>query len=136
MIISRKVQDFIFTMCMILVMTVKPFSIMYNNIESHRNSSVIICGDWNVLQNYALDTINYIHKNNPKPLQTIRQMMEELYLFDMYRELHKDTRRNFWRGPNNKRARLDYFLSSDFLAIINQNRRCLLVRSLSCSHYC
>ena len=30
------------------------------------NSSVIIAGDWNVVQDYRVDTVNYIGENNPK----------------------------------------------------------------------
>jgi hypothetical protein len=30
------------------------------------NSSVIIAGDWNVVQDYRVDTLNYTGENNPK----------------------------------------------------------------------
>jgi hypothetical protein len=36
------------------------------NINQFDNSSVIIAGDWNVVQDYRVDTVNYIGENNPK----------------------------------------------------------------------
>ena len=30
------------------------------------NPAVIIAGDWNVVQDYRVDTVNYIGENNPK----------------------------------------------------------------------
>ena len=47
-------------------------------IESLGNSSVIISGDWNVPQQYEIDTVNYVHRNNEKSQKQIHRMMEEL----------------------------------------------------------
>jgi exonuclease III len=42
------------------------FTNLQLKIESLRNSSIIIGGDWNVPLNYSMDTLNYMHKNNEK----------------------------------------------------------------------
>ena len=88
-------------------------------VESLRNLSVIISGDWNVPQDYMKDTINYVHRNNKKSQKQIHQMMEVLDLVDTYSELHPESKRYSGRGSHEKQSRLDYFLtSSDFQAFI------------------
>jgi hypothetical protein len=42
------------------------FTNLQLKIESLRNSSIIIGGDWNVPLNYSMDTLNYMHKHNEK----------------------------------------------------------------------
>ncbi len=121
-IISIKIQDFKFTLAVVYGPNNDNPNFIDNlqqKIESLGNSSVIVGGDWNIAQNYAMDTINYVNQNNPKSQEKIHHMMEELDLVDTYRELHPDIKRFTWRGPNRKQARLDYLLSSsDFQAII------------------
>jgi hypothetical protein len=36
------------------------------NIILCENTSIISVGDWNVVQNYEKDTLNYVNQNNPK----------------------------------------------------------------------
>ncbi len=51
----------------------------FNNIEtiieSMGNKSILLGGDWNVVQNFNLDTLNYKHNNNQNAQgkQAIRQ---------------------------------------------------------------
>ena len=45
------------------------FSLLQAQIETIANSSKIIVGDWNVVQDYDKDTKNYKGKNNPKSKQ-------------------------------------------------------------------
>ena len=47
------------------------------------NSSVIIAGDWNVVQDYRVDTLNYIGENNPKSKLEINQMINNMDLVDV-----------------------------------------------------
>ena len=42
------------------------FTSLQEEIKSFKNSTVVICGDYNVVLNYDLDTYKYINKNNPK----------------------------------------------------------------------
>lgn len=133
LIISIKVHDLKFTLAVVYGPNSDNPTFIDNlqqKIESFGNSSVIVGGDWNVPQNYAMDTINYVNKNNPKSQEKIHHMMEELDLVDTFRELHQDIKRFSWRGPNKKHARLDYFLSSsDFQAIITESEIGVAYRS-------
>jgi hypothetical protein len=48
---------------------------------------VIVVGDWNVIQNYDKDTINYQSENNRRSRAQIKghQMMNNLDLIDIWR---------------------------------------------------
>ena len=84
-------------------------------ISDFQNSSIIMVGDWNVVQDFNLDTVNYKSKNNPKSQEQILNMKESLDLIDVWRAFNPDVKRFTWRGPNYKQSRLDYFLiSADF----------------------
>ena len=124
-ILSIKVQDYQFT----LVALYGPnsdnrqfFKNLQTSIESLGNTSVIMCGEWNVPLDYDMDTLNYKNKNNEKAHDQIHDMMQELDLLDTFRELHPDIKRYSWRGPGKKQARLDYFLvSSDLQHFITES---------------
>ena len=80
------------------------------NINQFDNSSVIIAGDWNVVQDYRVDAVNYIGENNPKSKLEIHQIINSMNLVDVWRDKNPGVRRCTWRGPNKKQSRLDYFL--------------------------
>ena len=61
-----------------------------NDIENFGNTSIIVGGDWNLPQNYGMDTLNYLHNNNTKAQKRVCEMMIELDLIDVYRELYPD----------------------------------------------
>lgn len=42
------------------------YSNVGNIIEEFGNEFVILCGDWNVVQDFMLDCHNYVKENNPK----------------------------------------------------------------------
>lgn len=69
-------------------------------------------GDWNVVQDYNLDTINYRRENNPNSKLKLHSMMNDLDLIDIWREQHLNDRKFSWRGPSKKQSRLDYFLTT------------------------
>jgi hypothetical protein len=72
-------------------------------------------GDWNVVQDYEIDTANYRSQNNTKAQPQIIDMKNSLDLIDIWRAINPDTKRYTWRGPDLKQSRLDNFLiSSDF----------------------
>jgi hypothetical protein len=73
---------------------------------------VIIAGDWNVVQDYRVDTLNYTGENNPKSKLKINQMINNMDLVDVWREKNPGVRRYTWRGPDKKQSGLDYFLVS------------------------
>ena len=91
----------------------------YKKLQEHitflNNSSIIMVGDWNVVQDYDLDTCNYKSKNNLNTHEKIYDMKESLDLVDIWRALNPDKTRYTWGGPGLKQSRLDYFLiSTDF----------------------
>ena len=73
---------------------------------------MIIAGDWNVVQDYRVDTVNYIGENNPKSKLKIHQMINNMDLVDVWIEKHPGIRRYTWRGSDKKQSGLDYFLVS------------------------
>ena len=87
---------------------------MYDVLEEIGNENIIICGDFNLVQNQNLDTYNYVNINNPRAKNKVSDLKEELNLVDPYRELYHDLKRYTWRKTNpNKQARLDFFLISE-----------------------
>ena len=54
------------------------------------NSSIIMCGDFNVVQDYDMDTAGYERQNNPKAQQAVFDMMESLEISDIFRICYPD----------------------------------------------
>ena len=81
-----------------------------------------MCGDWNVVQNYALDTMNYYRQNNPKSQQAIFGLIDGFELFDIFRMQNPKNQRFTWHSLRKgvlKQARLEYFLvSSDITDLV------------------
>ena len=95
----------------------------FGNLKKHLESlpgSVIMGGDWNVVQDYSLDTYNYKKDNNKKSRNCILELKEYLDLHDPWRILNPDRRQYTWRLKNlSKQSRLDYFLvSEDIIAMV------------------
>jgi hypothetical protein len=40
------------------------FNAIMKNIASYSNTSYLLCGDWNVVQDTSIDTYNIIHNRN------------------------------------------------------------------------
>ena len=74
---------------------------------------VMYDGDWNVSINPELDNISYLHVNNPKGREVIKNRMMTDGLVDVWmlsNPLQKDY--TWFQGGSEKRARLEYFLTS------------------------
>ena len=85
-------------------------------IEDFKNESIIITGDYNLVQNQTLDTYNYQNVNNPKAKDKVHDLIEYYNLNDPFREMYPDSKRYTWRKANPlKQARLDFFLVSQCL---------------------
>ena len=83
-------------------------------IEDYDNEHVIICGDFNLVQNQELDTYNYINVNYPNAKESVVNLKEELNLIDPFREIYENSRQYTWQKRNSvKQARLDFFLTSE-----------------------
>ena len=69
-----------------------------------QNSSVILVGDWNVVQDYNLDTINYRRKHNPNSKLKLHSLMNDLDLIGIWREQHQNDRTFSWREPSKSKV--------------------------------
>lgn len=80
--------------------------------------SIILCGDWNTVQNQNLDTKHYMRDNNVRARDRVNRLKEEYELVDPWRVNNPNKRQFTWfqRNPT-KMARLDYFfISADIMA--------------------
>lgn len=80
------------------------------------DTPVILAGDFNLVLNPEYDTFNYANINNPKARDSVLDMLIDLSLLDVWRELNIEKRQFTWRRKNPiKQARLDFFLISESL---------------------
>ena len=90
-----------------------------NSIITQGNNDIIIVGDWNLLLNPNIDGINYKHINNPNARQKVLKLMNDLNLYDVWRDENKDTRTYSWKRKIQsglvQMGRLDFFLVSESL---------------------
>jgi len=106
------------------------FETLQSKINIFPNSSVILVGDWNVVQDYNLDTVNYRREHNLNSNLKLHSMMNDLDLIDIWREQHQNDRKLSWRGPSKKQSRLDYFLTTtDIESFVVSSVICISYRS-------
>ena len=71
---------------------------------------------------YTLDYCNYKHHNNIKAQEQVDNLMKNLDLLDIWRELYPEMRRYTWRRNTPlQQSRLDFFLISDLLSTFVTN---------------
>ena len=110
------------------------FSNIQRIITEFYNSSVIICGDFNLVLNPELDYYQYKSIGNPRARNKLLRTIEDENLNDIYRHLHSDTKRYTWRKKSPlKQSRLDFFLLSEFL--IHKIKKTNIVVSYIFDHY-
>ena len=98
------------------------FEYVSNIVTEFDNLYTIICGDFNVSLNYEMDTFNYVQINNPRARDKLLQIMSDLDLKDYFRILNPELKLYTWHKRNPvKRARLDYFLTSENLTNLIEN---------------
>ncbi len=96
---------------------------LHEIIEDFQNLSIIVCGDWNLVQDQEKDTSGYLHENNREAKQRVLKLKDDWDLLDPWRENHPTEPRFTWRagGLPPKQARLDFFLiSSDIYSQLSQ----------------
>ncbi|CAG2199310.1 E3.1.11.2 [Mytilus edulis] len=64
------------------------FENIKHKISRYSNSSIVVAGDWNVVQDYDMDTLHYRSENNPQSKAKIHEVMHELDLLDIWRQQH------------------------------------------------
>ena len=90
------------------------FDQLKDDITEFNNERVIITGDFNLTMNPEVDTRNYVNINNPRAMETVKDLCAEFNIIDIWRELNMEKRQYTWRTKNNnKSARLDFFLISE-----------------------
>ena len=98
------------------------FEKLFEKIERMNIKNLIITGDWNLVNDYKLDTLNYKKHNNPKAAQTVYNYKEKLDLIDVWRYTNPQIKQFTWRQLFYKKmARLDYFLISETVLDIYAN---------------
>ena len=95
-----------------------------NYILEFENPFTIMCGDWNFVQDFDLDTHNYVRVNNPTARNRVNQLKTNLGLIDPWREINPAEKSFTWRQPNPfKMARLDFFLiSKEIMSLLESVR--------------
>ena len=79
--------------------------------------NLIIGEDWNLVLDFTLDYYNCKHFNNAKAQEQVENLMINLDLLDIWREIHPEMRRYTWRRNTPlQQSRLDFFLISDLLS--------------------
>ena len=92
------------------------FSQIKDLITSSETDHVIVCGDYNLALDPSLDTYRYKHINNPKSRELLLQLMNTCNMTDVFRYLHKETKRYTWRRKRPmQQAHLDYIIVSNGL---------------------
>ena len=76
-------------------------------------------GDWNLVLDQNMDTLNYLHNNNINARKSLLTSMESLGLVDIWRQHNPYDKKFTWFKKVNhtpvKCARLDFFLISESL---------------------
>ena len=89
------------------------YNIIKSDIERFGNP-VILAGDFNLVLDPNMDSLNYININNPQARNKVLELISDCNMIDIWRELNAEKHSYTWTRPNsNKRARLDYFLISE-----------------------
>ncbi len=87
------------------------YSQLLNTLQDiYSSQDIILGGDFNLILNKELDSVNYLHHNNPTSTQEVNNLMNTLNLKDVFMENYPDSRMFTWRRRNPiKQARLDFF---------------------------
>ena len=91
-------------------------------IDEFQTPTIILCGDWNLVQNQTIDTKYYLRENNTRARAKVESLKQQYDLVDPWRINNPDKRQYTWfqRNPI-KMSRLDYFLvSADIMALTSR----------------
>ena len=92
------------------------FEKLFQIIENRDIKNIIMTGDWNLVNNFNEDTLNYKKHNNPKASAIVNNYKDKLDLLDIWRHNNPQLRQYTWRQMFHKKmARLDFFLISETL---------------------
>ena len=86
------------------------FKLIQTKLSEFDNKYIILGGDFNVVQDYSLDTINLRCRQNPKSNESVTDLKNELGLQDPWRVNNPETKMFTWHNSSNRQSRLDYYL--------------------------
>ena len=66
------------------------FTVESEIIEHFDDTSIVITGDFNLIQNHMIDTSNYCNINNPQTKEKTLKLMEIYNLTDPFRGLYPE----------------------------------------------
>jgi hypothetical protein len=90
-----------------------------SQMEMMPHSSFVIGGDFNVVQEFTLDTRNIQSMNYPKAHDIVEAMKTDLDLFGPWRESNPNAHLFTWHARN-KQSRIDYWLTfNDVMDLID-----------------
>ena len=85
-------------------------------LDNFTSDFVLICGDWNLVQDPCSDSYNYTTINNPKSREYVFKLKNDFNLVDPWRIYNPDIKKFTWHRRNPiKMSRLDFFLISEEL---------------------
>lgn len=83
------------------------FTEISNIIEEFESEFIIMCGDWNLVQNFGLDYYNYVKEHNIKSKSEVEALKSKFDLIDPRRTYNPNDKIYTWQRRNpNKQARL------------------------------
>ena len=89
---------------------------LFEHIENIGNSEFIIGGDWNLVIDPEIDSVNYKHVNNKKAREIVLSNCQKYNLIDVWRIMNPREKRYSWRTKTfSRQARLDFFLCTSGL---------------------
>ena len=77
---------------------------LFEKINSINNVFHIIGGDWNMIQNFELDTYNYEKWNNKKASKLLEDKKTEFDLVDIWRLKNDNVKRYSWWKKTPRKA--------------------------------
>ena len=73
------------------------FEKLFKIIENMDIKNIIMTGDWNLVNNFSEDTLNYKKHNNPKASSIVNKYKDKLDLLDIRRHNNPQLRQYTWR---------------------------------------
>ena len=90
--------------------------LFYNHIKEvlalKENLPTIICGDWNLVLDFKMDTFGYIRENNINARRKVEELIDIFDLVDTWRSSNPQVRKYSWTSSKRpvQMSRLDFFL--------------------------
>ena len=70
---------------------------LFNEIEKMEVKNNIMTGDWNMVNDFNKDTLNYKKLNNPISNRIVIEAKDKLDLIDIWRYSHPDINQYTWK---------------------------------------